>query len=426
MGRTKTQRKVEARRAEEVRAVSDNPAGASVPAVVPLVMAAWVAMTLLACAVIRLPGIVPHGNETTWDRAIFTAVSAATLSGFQQTMGVGEMAAAGWGGPLVLLVLTLTGTFVSLFVGGLAGSRILRTGHSARQIAVCAVTAQAIATIVGATGLVGSAGNPLVAVFQAASAFGNSGLWLGPAPTTTGAATHAILLPLAVLGGLGLPVLIDLSNWVFGKSELSQHTRLTLKLCAVAYLLGFLALIVAQTPAANAGGWGAWRNTIASCTAAAINTRTAGLPVQSPAAFTGAGQWVLMALMAVGAASAGTAGGVKVTTLWHLIRGTWGIVRGRVVRRVMGIAIVWVGFYAVALFIGMALLAACDSVTTGDRVLFLAVSALSNVGLSHDPVAMTGPGLVVLSGLMLAGRIAPLLVLWWVATTGEEVDVLIG
>jgi Trk-type K+ transport system membrane component len=288
------------------------------------------------------------------------------------------------------------------------------------------VTAQAIATIVGATGLVGSAGNPLVAVFQAASAFGNSGLWLGPAPTTTGATTHAILLPLAVLGGLGLPVLIDLSNWVFGKSELSQHTRLILKLCAVTYLLGFLALLIAQISAANAGGWGAWRNTIASCTAAAINTRTAGLPVQSPAAFTGAGQWVLMALMAVGSASAGTAGGVKVTTLWQLIRGTWGIVRGRIVRRAMGIAIVWVGFYAVALFIGMALLAACDSVTTGDRVLFLAVSALSNVGLSHDPVAMTGPGLIVLSGLMLAGRIAPLLVLWWVATTGEEVDVLIG
>jgi trk/ktr system potassium uptake protein len=427
MGRIKTQRKAEARRVEEVRAAVEPPPAANrLPVVVPVVIAAWIALTLLACAVIRLPGIVPHGNETTWDRAVFTSVSAATLSGFQQTMGVGEMAVAGWGGPLILLGLTLAGTFVSLFVGGLAAARILRTGHDARQIAASALTAQAVATIVGATALVGSAGNPLTAVFQAASAFGNSGLWLGPAPTTTGATTHAILLPLAVLGGLGLPVLIELSNWLFGKSELSRHTRMTLKLSAVAYLAGFVVLVVAQIPAASAGGWGAWRNTIASCTVAAINTRTAGLPVQSPAAFTGAGQWVLMALMAIGAAPAGTAGGVKVTTVWQIIGGTWGIVRGAAVPRVLGIAIVWVGFYAIALFVGMALLAACDSVTTGDRVLFLAVSALSNVGFSHDPVAMTGPGLIVLSGLMLAGRVAPLVVLWWVAKTGEQVDVLIG
>ncbi len=427
MGRTKTQRKVETRRAEEVRAMVETPAAAgAIPAVVPVVMAAWLAVTLLASAVVRVPGIVPHGNETTWDRAIFTAVSAATLSGFQQTMGVGEMAVAGWGGPLVLLGLTLAGAFVSLFVGGLAASRILRTGHNATQIATCAITAQAVATIIGATALVGSAGNPLVALFQAASAFGNSGLWLGPVPTTTGAPTHAILLPLAFLGGLGLPVLIDLSNWVFGKSELSRHTRMTLKLSALAYLLGFVVLMVAQIPAASSGGWGAWRNTIASCSSEAINTRTAGLPLQSPAAFTGAGQWVLMALMAIGASPAGTAGGVKVNTLWQLVGGTWRIVRGGIVSRITGIAIVLVGFYAVTLFMGMALLAACDSVTTGDRVLFLAVSALSNVGLSHDPVAMTGPGLIVLSGLMLAGRIAPLVGLWWVARTGEEVDVLIG
>jgi Trk-type K+ transport system membrane component len=428
MARTKPKRQTDQPRKDKPVpvAVEAPPAPQEIPPVVFLVIAAWLALTLIVCASVRLPGVVPHGNETTWDRAVFTATSAATLTGFQQTMGVSEMAAASWAGPLLLLALTLAGTFTSLFVGGLAASRILRTGHTALQIAASAVTAQAIATIVGATALVGSAGDPLVALFQSASAFGNSGLWLGPPPTTTGATTHAILLPLAVLGGLGLPVLMDLTNWMFGKSDLSTHTRTVLKLSALAYLLGFLVLVVAQFPAASSGGWPAWRATFASCTTAAINTRTAGLPLQSPAAFTGAGQWVLMALMAIGAAPAGTAGGLKLTTLFHLTGGTRQLLRTGITKRITAIAIVWAGIYAITLFIGMALLAACDSVTTGDRVLFLAVSALSNVGLSHDPVSMTGPALIVLSGLMLIGRIMPLAVLWWVARTGEPVDVLIG
>jgi Trk-type K+ transport system membrane component len=87
--------------------------------------------------------------------------------------------------------------------------------------------------------------------------------------------------------------------------------------------------------------------------------------------------------------------------------------------------VVWIAIYGMALFGGMVLLAASES-ESSDRLLFLAVSALSNVGLSHDPVSMTGPGLVVLSMLMLIGRIAPLTILWWVAAGGEQSDVLVG
>jgi trk system potassium uptake protein TrkH len=427
MGRTRSQRKPEQSQKDRITpALEPSAPPESLPASVILVMSAWAVLILLVCALIRVPGIVPHGNETTWDRAVFTAVSAATLTGFQQTMGVGEMAAVGPGGPVLLLLLTLAGTFMILFVGGTAASRVLRTGHTPLQIATAAATAQAVATIAGATALVGASGDAFVALFQAASAFGNSGLWIGPPPTTTGATTHAVLLPLAVLGGLGLPVLTDLASWVFSKGELSLNSRTVLKLSAVAYLAGFSLLLAAQIPAAGAGGWGAWRDTIASCTVMAVDTRTAGLPVQSPAAFTGAGQWVLMALMAIGAAPAGAAGGLKLTTLWQLAGGTREVLRGGIARRVTGIAIVWVGIYGVTLFVGMALLAACDSVTAGDRVLFLAVSALSNVGLSHDPISMTGPGLMVLSALMLVGRLTPLAVLWWLARAGDDLDVLVG
>ena len=45
---------------------------------------------------------------------------------------------------------------------------------------------------------------------------------------------------------------------------------------------------------------------------------------------------------------------------------------------------------------------------------------MSNIGLSHEPVSIVGTGLHTLSALMLIGRLAPLLVLWWLAKTTEE------
>lgn len=404
------------------------PAGRrGLPWAVPLTLAGWMGATAVACLIVRMPGIVPRGNETTLDRAVFTAVNAATLTGFQQTMGVREMAAAGPGGPALLLGLTILGTFASLFVGGLAAARALRMPHGVGQIAWAAMTAQLLATVAGAAALTSPTNDVFPALVQSASACGNSGLWLGSFQTPTSPAALGVLLPLAVLGGLGLPVLIELANWVFGRATLSRHSRVVLTLSAGAYLGGLLILVLAQLPAAGAaGGWGAWRSTLASCTAASVDARTAGIPLQSPAAFTAAGQWVLIALMAVGAAPAGTAGGMKVTTLWHLGRGTRAALAGRTAGRVFGIAAVWAAFYLACLFVGILLLVGVESQMPADRLVFMAVSALSNVGLSHDPVSMTGAGLLVLSGLMLVGRLAPLAVLWWVALAADDADVLVG
>ena len=63
---------------------------------------------------------------------------------------------------------------------------------------------------------------------------------------------------------------------------------------------------------------------------------------------------------------------------------------------------------------------------SADRLLFLSVSAASNVGLSQDPVSMTGPGLYTLSAVMLAGRVAPVLVLWWMARTTRDSALAVG
>jgi Trk-type K+ transport system membrane component len=389
-------------------------------------LAAWFLFIVAAPVALRSGSVVAHGNETTYDRAVFTAISTATLTGFQQTMGLREMREAGMGGPVLLLVLTVAGSFMTLIVGGLAAARILRMPQSIRQIVWAAAAAILLTSLGGAAALAASGQPVFEAIFHSTSAFANSGLWLGANSSTTAGSTWLVLLPLIVLGGLGLPVLIELSDLFFGGPPLSRHSRVVLMLAGVTYLAGLIALILAQTPAASSGGWFAWRNTLASCSVAAINARTAGIPFESPAVFTVAGQWLLMALMLIGAAPAGTASGLKTTTLWQLARGVRDILRGRPAPRPFGIAAVWLGLFLLALFTGVLLLATTDPQIAPDRLLFLCCSAIANVGLSHDPVSITGPGLIVLSLLMLAGRLGALAVLWWMAETTGGADVVVG
>jgi len=389
-------------------------------------LVAYLAAMIAVAILLHVAGVSMRGNETTWDRAVFTSVNAASLTGFQQTVGIREMSAAGWRGPAVLLGLTFAGSLMSLILGGLAAARVLGMPHTAGQIVWAAVSTVLLTTVAGAAALSGAGRTIFEAVFQSASGFANSGLWLGQAPSITSAAVFLVLLPLAELGGLGLAVLIEATDRIFGGPPLSRHSRTVLTLTGWFYLGALIVLVVAQTPVALDGGWVAWRNTLCSCSAAAINTRSAGLPIQSPAAFTAAGQWLLMLLMLIGAAPAGTAAGLKTTTLLQLGRGVRDALQGRTPQRVAGIAAVWAGSYLLALFIGVLLLVSIEPQTQADRLLFLACSALGNVGLSHDPVSNTGPGLLVLSGLMLFGRLGPLAILWWTAGADSGADVLVG
>ena len=130
--------------------------------------------------------------------------------------------------------------------------------------------------------------------------------------------------------------------------------------------------------------------------------------------------------MLVGASPGGTGGGLKSTTLAELFRGVRRTLRGESPGRPFGIAMVWVGTYLGLVLVSVLALASTEKQLPGDRVLFLTVSALSNVGLSHDPVALTIPGAYFLSAMMLAGRMTPLLILWWMADTAQGAEVAVG
>jgi len=184
-------------------------------------------------------------------------------------------------------------------------------------------------------------------------------------------------------------------------------------LWAASYLVGLVAL-------AFLSGEPQWREAVATASVQSINSRTTGLPF--PMGEARPEHWVLMLLMAVGGVSGAAAGGIKLTTLWKILGGVRSAMRGEAPGRVFAIALTWLALYGLLVFVTVLCLLATEPGQPGDRLLFLAVSAVSNVGLAQNPVSIVKEGMFVLSTAMLLGRLVPLVILWWVVSVVRDED----
>ena len=374
----------------------------------------YLLLVLFGFIVFRHPSTMVGGNEMSVDRAMFTSVNAVTLTGFQQTLAIDEYR---WPGRIAALLLTIGGTLTTLIGGGMAVSRVARTCCRDRTIVIASAALQGTVLILGAILLAGRGRSVFEAVFLAASAFGNSGLLTGALPGADAARTHLVLQPLSILGALGIPVLLCIGAAIRQRTPLHPYVRLVLVIWGASYLIGLIALTCLSGDD--------MRDAITTGSVQAINTRTTGFPYTM--GDTRPGQWVLMLLMAVGGVSGAAAGGIKLTTLWKITTGVRTAMRGGAPGRVFAIALTWLGLYALLVFVTTVSLLATEPGQPGDRLLFLAVSAVSNVGLAHNPVSIVKEGMFVLSTAMLLGRLVPLAILWWVVTaTRDEEDVPVG
>ena len=388
---------------------------------------AYLVLILVGAAVFKFGPVMARGHEMSSARAVFTAVNAATLTGFPSTVGLEDFDEEGLLGPSAVLALMVGGALFSTIGGGVAVVRILRLPYSQGQVVSAALASLLLAVLAGATGLLSYDRRVFDSLFQATSAFTNCGLHVGrlSAPATLRA--QAVLLPLAFVGGLGLPVLMELFDRLTGSPRrLSTHAWTVLTTSALLYLGATLAFALMLAPRGTGTHPAAWPDALASASAAAVNARGAGLPFEFASAYPRAMQWLLIVLMAIGASPAGTGGGLKTTTLTQLIASARAALRGQRVPRAAGVAAVWLAVYLGLVFGGLLLLLWRAADVAADRLLFLTVSAASNVGLAHDPVSIVGPGLYTLCAVMLAGRVAPVFVLWWMARTTTDADVAVA
>ena len=114
------------------------------------------------------------------------------------------------------------------------------------------------------------------------------------------------------------------------------------------------------------------------------------------------------------------------TTAVELFRGTWRALKGEAPGRTFGIAMTWVGTYALLVLVALLALLQNTPEMPADRALFTTVSAASNVGLSHDALSVTRDNVYALCAAMLLGRFLPIAVLWWMAMTTRDADVAVG
>lgn len=414
----------------------------------PAVLALLYGILILAgMLLLELPESTYHGIS--WGDALFTAVSAVTVtglgvvdtgSGFTLTgqLFILIMIQLGGLGIMVFAVLVLSAMGMPI---GMSHHIFLREDLNQTSVHELVRLLKVILRVVLACELGGAALLALVtvpdagwgeglwqALFHSISAFNNAGFALFPDSATRWVSNPLvnITLPLLVImGGLGYSVIADifqLRRWRL----FSLHTKLMLVGTAV-LLAGSTLLFAAlewhnpQTLAALPDDFSRWQ---ASWFQAVI-ARTAGFNSINLAGMHDSTALAFITWMLVGGGSTSTAGGIKVTTVIVLILATVAFFRRQNQLHLFGRSIAMeqilkvtaiVVLTVLILMLGTFLLALSHDGKFLD-ILFEATSALCTVGVSRGMTGeFDGMGRSVLMILMFIGRVGPLTLGFFLAT----------
>ncbi len=402
----------------------------------------FAAAIAIGTILLALPLSQSSGQGGGWITALFTATSAVCVTGlavvdtgthwslFGQTVILGLIQIGGFG---LMTAASLLGMLVNsqLRVRARlllqAENRALSLGDVrsvAQLVAVITLVVEALATLVLSLRFAAAYDMPWReaawhGLFHAVSAFNNAGFSTFPDNLMRFVADGWVLSPLIVaivIGGLGFPVLHELLLRRRDRVRLSLHSQLTLVGSAVLLVGGALAFAVSEwngtLQALDAAGrfWGALF--------ASVSARTAGFNSLDVAAFSTETLLLHDLLMFIGGGSAGTAGGLKVTTAGVLLLAVWCEVRGYrdvefagrrlhegALRQALTVLVLSSGVVG----LGTLMLVPLTQHLPGIRyeaVLFEVVSAFATVGLSTGLTPQLPPaGQLLLVGLMFLGRV---------------------
>lgn len=390
---------------------------------------------------LRLPLATTTGRAAPWADAIFTATSAITVTGLT------TVDTATYWSPFGLIVI-----LVAIQIGGLGivtlalllaravtrqlglGGRVFaqqnigapELGEVRRLLQIVVLTTLSIEgvlfLILAPAFVVAEGWGPGLwqGLFYAVSAFNNAGFSVHEGGLVPFRTNGWILTPIAVgvfVGSFGFPIFLNLINNRWNRKRWSLHTRLTLVTTSLLLLAGAAVWTATE-----------WSNTatiadysvgekILNGLFASTMMRSGGFAVVDTAQSTSTTLLITDALMFVGGGSASTAGGIKVTTLAVLFlaiaaeaRGTRDLtVADRTIPNGLLRVAISVTFLGATLVLGATTLITLTNDATLDRILFEVISGFATCGLSVGLSAELDPfGKLVLSVLMLAGRIGPI------------------
>lgn len=259
-------------------------------------------------------------------------------------------------------------------------------------------------------------------VFHSVSAFNNAGFALF-SDSLIGFATDPVISVsvclLVIAGGLGFPVLFEFRRAWRTPRRWTLHTKIVVMMTVLLLVLGTAMFWLFEWTNPDTLGPMSIGGKLVAGFFQGVMPRTAGFNSIDTGALNPETLLGTDVLMFIGGGSAGTAGGIKVTTFAVLLFVILSEVRGdqsagafgrRLPREVQRQALT-VALLAVAVVVGSTGLLLVDTDFTLDQVLFEVVSAFSTVGLSTGITAVVSTrGQLLLTALMFMGRLGPITV----------------
>ncbi|HEY0644604.1 MAG TPA: potassium transporter TrkG [Nocardioides sp.] len=375
--------------------------------------------------------------------ALFTAVSAVCVTGLVTVdtatywSGAGEviiLALIQVGGFGIMTLASLVGLLLSRRMGlrtrltaaaetkslGLGDVRAVLFGVAKVSLLFEALTAIALA-LRFALGYDEPVGRAIyLGVFHAISAFNNAGFALWSDSLTQFVTDPWICLPIAfavIVGGLGFPVILELRRQLGRPRRWSLHTKLTVWTSVGLLALGTLFVTASEWNNPGTLGTLSTPGRLLAGFFHAVMPRTAGFNAVDYGQMEDGTLLGTTVLMFIGGGSAGTAGGIKVTTFILLFFVIYAEVRGertvnaadrqiteRAQRQALTVALLSVGLVMTSTLVllevtGLGLM----------PVLFETVSAFATVGLSTGITGdLSTTAQLLLAGLMFVGRLGPI------------------
>lgn len=401
---------------------------------------AFLTAICIGTGVLMLPISRAGGEGAPWLTALFTATSAVCVtglvvvdtgtywSGFGQAAILGLFQLGGFG---MMTSATLLGLLVNRQLRLRSRLLLQAETHSlglgdvksiAKLVLVVTVVVELLASLILGVRFVvgyGMAWDEALwhGVFHAVSAFNNAGFSTWGDSVVGFVRDGWILGPLMlaiVIGGLGFPVLHEIIIPRERREVMSVHTLLTLWGTAGLVVGGTVILLLAES--GNKATLGAldWPTRLLAATFTSVSARTAGFNALDVGSLSLESLNLHYLLMFIGGGSAGTAGGVKVTTFFVLLLVVWNEIRGhqdvefhgrRISTTVQRQALTILVLSAGAIVLATLALVPMTALPY-EKVLFEVVSAFATVGLSTGITAELPPaGQSILIVLMFTGRV---------------------
>ena len=415
-----------------------------------IIMLSFLFMILLGSVLLSLTVSHASGQRIPYIDALFTATTAACVTGLVTVPTYAAWSVFGQAVILVLVqvgglgVITVTAGLVYLLRrrASLSDRLLIRDafnlntmdGQSAfiRKVILGTLAVEGVGALLYTTVFVPEMGmlGVWVSVFNAVSAFCNAGMDIIGDGSLTAYATHptvnAVTSFLIISGGIGYVVWWDLldaaGRCIKRKSlkefrRLSLHTKIVLSSTVILLVAGCLAVLILEYRNPLTIGSMRFLDKLQVSFFQSVTVRTAGFATVDQAGLTTGASIVSMLLMFIGGSPVGTAGGVKTVTVAVLFASAVNTVRNRdevslFNRRIekdalrKAIAVVCMSFAITAV---SALLLAATQDASLDAILYEAVSGTATVGLSRNLTPSLNPiGKLIVICTMYLGRIGPI------------------